>query len=81
MSVEPDKMPVTSLDGGRAAAEIEKLMGLHPKGFDLSLGRITRLMDTLGNPHKSLPPVIHIAGTNGKGSCAAYCRALLETKG
>lgn len=81
MSVEPDKMPVTSLDGGRAAAEIEKLMALHPKGFDLSLGRITRLMEKLGNPHKSLPLVIHIAGTNGKGSCAAYCRALLETKG
>ncbi len=81
MTVEPDKMPVTSLDGGRAAAEIEKLMALHPKGFDLSLGRITRLMKKLGDPQKHLPPVIHIAGTNGKGSCAAFCRALLEAKG
>jgi dihydrofolate synthase/folylpolyglutamate synthase len=45
-------------------------MALHPKGFDLSLGRITRLLERLGNPHERLPPVIHIAGTNGKGSRA-----------
>ena len=65
----------------QAETEIEKLMGLHPKGFDLSLGRITRLCEKLGNPHQKLPPVIHIAGTNGKGSCAAFCRALLEAQG
>ena len=40
-----------------AAREIDKLMGLHPKGFDLSLDRITRLLDILGNPQKKLPPV------------------------
>lgn len=64
-----------------AEREIEKLMGLHPKGFDLSLTRIRRLLDTLGNPHLKLPPVIHVAGTNGKGSVSAFCRALLEAAG
>jgi dihydrofolate synthase/folylpolyglutamate synthase len=61
--------------------EIERLMALHPKGFDLSLERITRLLELLGNPHQKLPPVIHIAGTNGKGSATAFCRALLEAGG
>jgi dihydrofolate synthase/folylpolyglutamate synthase len=64
-----------------AEREIEKLLGLHPKGFDLSLERITRLLDVLGNPHRRLPPVIHVAGTNGKGSVTAFCRALLEAGG
>ncbi|RWB01173.1 MAG: bifunctional folylpolyglutamate synthase/dihydrofolate synthase [Mesorhizobium sp.] len=61
-----------------ADREIESLMSLHPKGFDLSLDRISRLLERLGNPQDHLPPVIHIAGTNGKGSCAAFSRALLE---
>jgi dihydrofolate synthase/folylpolyglutamate synthase len=56
-------------------------MTLHPKGFDLSLDRVTRLLERLGNPQDRLPPVIHIAGTNGKGSCAAFSRALLEAAG
>lgn len=60
---------------------IERLMQLHPKGFDLSLERITRLLEKLGNPHKRLPPVIHVAGTNGKGSVTAFSRALLEAAG
>lgn len=64
-----------------AEQEIERLMTLHPKGFDLSLERITRLLEVLGNPHLKLPPVIHVAGTNGKGSCTAFCRALLEAGG
>ncbi len=64
-----------------AAQEIDKLMGLHPKGYDLSLDRITRLLDLLGNPQAKLPPVIHVAGTNGKGSVTAFCRALLEAGG
>jgi dihydrofolate synthase/folylpolyglutamate synthase len=64
-----------------AQREIERLMTLHPKGFDLSLGRIERLLDRLGSPHLRLPPVIHIAGTNGKGSAAAFTRALLEAEG
>lgn len=69
-------MPTTLAD--RAIAH---LMSLHPKGFDLSLERITRLLGRLGDPHLSLPPVIHIAGTNGKGSAAAFSRALLEAQG
>src|SRR6478609_1024598 len=64
-----------------ADREIEALMALHPKGFDLSLDRITRLLERLGSPQDLLPPVIHIAGTNGKGSCAAFSRALLEAAG
>ena len=64
-----------------ADLEIERLLALHPKGFDLSLDRISRLLERLGNPQDHMPPVIHIAGTNGKGSCAAFSRALLEAQG
>ncbi len=64
-----------------AAREIEALLALHPKGFDLSLERVTRLLETLGNLQDRLPPVIHVAGTNGKGSVTAFCRALLEAAG
>ncbi len=56
-------------------------MALHPKGFDLTLDRVRRLLHELGNPQDRLPPVIHVAGTNGKGSCVAFCRALLEASG
>src|SRR5690606_35026247 len=68
------------LSASMSAAEraIDRLMALHPKGFDLSLERISRLLERLGNPHEKLPPVIHIAGTNGKGSAAAFARALIE---
>jgi len=61
-----------------AEREIESLLSLHPKGYDLTLDRVKRLLERLGNPQDRLPPVIHIAGTNGKGSCAAFSRALLE---
>lgn len=54
---------------------------LHPKLIDLSLGRVERLLAKLGNPHKALPPVVHIAGTNGKGSVTAYLRAMLRAAG
>lgn len=66
---------------GSAEREINKLLGLHPKGFDLSLDRIRGLLDTLGNPQDRLPPVIHVAGTNGKGSATAFCRAIMEAAG
>jgi dihydrofolate synthase/folylpolyglutamate synthase len=72
---------MTHLPMSEAELEIEKLMQLHPKGFDLSLERITALLETLGNPHRRLPPVIHVAGTNGKGSVTAFSRALLEAAG
>ena len=55
-----------------AESEIDRLMTLHPKGFDLSLDRISGLLELLGNPQRNLPPVIHIAGTNGKGSASAF---------
>ena len=51
---------------------IQRLNQYHPKVIDLSLDRINHLLELLGNPHKSLPPVIHIAGTNGKGSTLAF---------
>ena len=66
---------------GEAEKIIEELMQLHPKGFDLSLDRISRLLENLGNPQNRMPPVIHVAGTNGKGSVTAFCRALLEAAG
>lgn len=54
---------------------------LHPKKIDLSLGRIERLLAAMGSPEKRLPPVIHVAGTNGKGSTVAFMRAILEAAG
>ena len=77
----PSEPPHPLDSGSEAQYEIDKLMALHPKGFDLSLERITRLLERLGNPHERLPPAIHVAGTNGKGSCAAVSRALLEADG
>ncbi len=56
-------------------------MTLHPKVIDLTLGRVERLLAALGNPERRLPPVIHIAGTNGKGSTQAMIRAGLEAGG
>ncbi|KAA0968650.1 bifunctional folylpolyglutamate synthase/dihydrofolate synthase [Aureimonas fodinaquatilis] len=61
-----------------ADAEITSLMLKHPKGFDLALTRIRRLLAALGDPQNRLPPVLHIAGTNGKGSTIAFARAILE---
>ena len=57
---------------------LARLTALHPKSIDLSLGRIERLLAKLGNPERKLPPVIHVAGTNGKGSTCAFLRAILE---
>jgi dihydrofolate synthase/folylpolyglutamate synthase len=60
---------------------LEALSALHPKKIDLSLDRIVRLLDALGRPQDRLPPVIHVAGTNGKGSAIAFMRAMLEAGG
>jgi dihydrofolate synthase / folylpolyglutamate synthase len=60
---------------------LERLSRLHPKLIDLSLGRIERLLAALDNPQENLPPVIHVAGTNGKGSTVATLRACLEAGG
>lgn len=60
---------------------LDRLMSLHPKVIDLVLDRVWRLLDALDNPQDKLPPVIHIAGTNGKGSTQAMIRAGLEGAG
>jgi dihydrofolate synthase/folylpolyglutamate synthase len=62
-------------------AILKRLLTLHPKIIDLKLDRMWRILDRLGNPQDRLPPVIHIAGTNGKGSTLAYLRAILEEAG
>jgi dihydrofolate synthase/folylpolyglutamate synthase len=67
------------LTGGSSIDAIHaRLLALHPKRIDLSLGRIERLLARLGHPERHLPPVIHVAGTNGKGSTVAFARAILE---
>lgn len=62
-------------------AILSRLMALHPKVIDLSLDRMHRLLAALGNPERAIPPVIHIAGTNGKGSTQAMIRAGLQAGG
>jgi dihydrofolate synthase/folylpolyglutamate synthase len=62
-------------------AALERLKALHPRKIDLSLGRMRRVLDALGNPEATLPPVIHVAGTNGKGSTTAFLRAMAEAAG
>lgn len=64
-----------------ADALLARLGRLHPKIIDLSLGRIERLLGALGDPHRKLPPVLHVAGTNGKGSVVATARAIAEAAG
>ena len=76
MSGEPDRVVPRGSD-----AILARLLDLHPKAIDLSLGRMTRLLDALGNPERAMPPVIHVAGTNGKGSVVAYLDAMLRAAG
>ena len=66
---------------GRIDAIVARLHGLHPRLIDLSLDRLRVLLDKLGNPERRLPPVIHVAGTNGKGSTCAFLRAMAEAAG
>jgi dihydrofolate synthase / folylpolyglutamate synthase len=75
-----------SVSAGKANAVpvdalLARLLALHPKRIDLSLDRIQRLLAALGNPQLRLPPIIHVAGTNGKGSSIAFMRAALEAAG
>jgi len=65
----------------RSSAILERLLNLHPREIDLSLERVETLMADLGHPEKQLPPVVHVAGTNGKGSTTAFMRAMLEAAG
>ncbi|HEY4922626.1 MAG TPA: bifunctional folylpolyglutamate synthase/dihydrofolate synthase, partial [Xanthobacteraceae bacterium] len=62
-------------------AILARLLALHPKRIDLSLDRIEHLLAALGHPEQKLPPLIHVAGTNGKGSTIAFMRAILEAAG
>ena len=62
-------------------ALLQAAFALHPVEIELSLGRLERLLARLGNPHRKLPPVFHVAGTNGKGSTVAFLRACLEASG
>src|SRR3974377_1521189 len=62
-------------------AILARLLARHPKRIDLSLDRMWHVLDRLGHPEKSLPPVVHVAGTNGKGSTIAFMRAMLEAAG
>ena len=60
---------------------VARLLALHPKRIDLSLDRMWRILAALGHPERRLPQVIHVAGTNGKGSVIAFMRAMLEAAG
>jgi len=68
-------------DDTRSTAILERLLSLHPKKIDLALDRIQRLLADLDHPERKLAPVIHVAGTNGKGSVCAFTRAMLEAQG
>jgi dihydrofolate synthase/folylpolyglutamate synthase len=73
------RSPLPSVSGSMTL--LERLKALHPQSIDLSLGRIERLLAGLGHPERKLPPVIHVAGTNGKGSLIAFVRAIAEALG
>jgi dihydrofolate synthase/folylpolyglutamate synthase len=60
---------------------LARLSNLHPNKIDLGLDRIGRLLAALDHPERRVPPVIHVAGTNGKGSVCAFARAMLEAQG
>jgi dihydrofolate synthase/folylpolyglutamate synthase len=74
---------VSALEASAAPfdAIMARLVALHPKRIDLSLDRMERICAALGHPERRLPPVIHVAGTNGKGSTIAFMRAILEAAG
>ena len=68
-------------DTTRSDALLQRMMDFHPKIIDLTLDRVARMLTALGEPQRHLPPVIHVAGTNGKGSTQAMIRAGLEAEG
>ncbi|MCK6454822.1 MAG: bifunctional folylpolyglutamate synthase/dihydrofolate synthase [Alphaproteobacteria bacterium] len=70
-----------ALRHARSDQVLARMLTLHPKLMDLSLERVERLLAALGDPQKRLPPVVHVAGTNGKGSTVAYLRAAMEAAG
>lgn len=72
---------MTSTPNTTSDAILDRLLALHPKLVDLSLGRMARLLAALGHPERALPPVVHVTGTNGKGSLLAMLGAMLEAAG
>ena len=74
-------MPALPVPNDPVESIFERLLALHPKLIDLSLERMWRVLERLGHPERRLPPVIHVAGTNGKGSTVAFMRAVLEAAG
>ena len=73
--------PATDRPVGGVEAALARLQRLHPKRIDLSLDRMYRLLAALDQPHRRVAPIIHVAGTNGKGSTVAFLRACLEAAG
>ncbi|MEO9189688.1 MAG: Mur ligase family protein, partial [Acetobacteraceae bacterium] len=69
------------MSASRIDAVVARLHGLYPRLIDLSLDRLRDLLAKLGSPERRLPPVIHVAGTNGKGSTCAFLRAIAESAG
>lgn len=70
-----------SANAAAVDAALKRFAGLYPETIELSLGRIEAVLETLGRPQDKLPPTIHVAGTNGKGSTCAYLRAMAEAAG
>lgn len=81
MSSSVPSAPPTTEFSGRTGEVLERLNRLYPALIDLSLGRLETLLGKLGHPEDALPPVIHVAGTNGKGSTCATLRAIGEAAG
>ncbi len=81
MTNELAREPGASASRVRVSAALERLHQLYPKLIDLKLDRLQRLLGDLGHPEYRLPPVIHVAGTNGKGSVCALARAVAEAAG
>lgn len=80
MSV-PAARPPSNKPSPQLGDILARLTALHPKRIDLTLDRMWRILERLNRPERKLPPVIHVAGTNGKGSTVAYLRAMLEAAG
>lgn len=74
-------LPLPAREPAKTEPVLQRLWALHPKVIDLSLERIERLLRALGNPERTIAPVIHVAGTNGKGSAIAFLRAIYEAAG
>src|SRR5215213_9317099 len=68
-------------DDPRVQRQLDRLGSLSPGADILGLERIAQLLDRLGNPERRLPPIFHVAGTNGKGSTCAFLRAGIEAAG